>query len=61
MIGSLTLHMGGTPAMNGKTDTVGSLSTCSNTLIPRGDKVTLPHSSKFSKPRAESIDINGLK
>ncbi|EAS06002.1 Serine/Threonine kinase domain protein (macronuclear) [Tetrahymena thermophila SB210] len=57
MLGSLQLHSN-TPAMNGRTDTVGSLSTCSNSNIPpRPDKGVIPLSSKFSKPRSESIDL----
>lgn len=40
MIGSLALHSN-TPIMNGKTDTIGSLSACSNPNIPpRPDKNT---------------------
>lgn len=59
MNGSLALHTGGLPAMNGLTDTVGSLTTYSNPTLSKGG-IPPPLSSKFSKPRAESIDVTAL-
>lgn len=56
--GSLDFHSIGTPAINGKTDTIDSLSLCSNSIIHSKveSKNTSHLTSIFSKPRSDSID-----
>lgn len=62
MIGSLALHSTGKLPMNGGVNTIGSLSTCSNTSISNLERKSLlnsvPGASIFNKGRSDSIDNN---
>ncbi|EGR29239.1 protein kinase domain protein [Ichthyophthirius multifiliis] len=61
-IGSLALHSNGVPAMNGMTDTVGSLSTYSNPNLNKGNEQHVAQTSKFSnRMKNDSIDQNMQK
>ncbi|EGR27882.1 protein kinase domain protein [Ichthyophthirius multifiliis] len=54
-LGSMALHSNGIPAINGLTDTIGSLSLCSNPNLQKNEPFT-PNASLFSKNRVDTID-----
>lgn len=62
MIGSLALHSTGKLPMNGNVNTIGSLSTCSNTSISNLERKSItsqgPGASIFNKGRSDSIENN---
>ena len=64
MIGSLALHSTGKLPMNGGVNTIGSLSTYSNSSISNLEKKSVstqgPGASIFNKGRSDSIDSNNL-